>query len=398
MKNNKSDFPIFENNKGLVYLDSASTSQMPKVVIDRVTKFSEAENSNVGRGIYDLSVKAGEEFESVRRKVSDFIGGKNGEVIFTSGTTMSLNLLSYALQGIIGDGKDEIVISEMEHHSNIVCWQELCRRSGMKLKFIPVLDNFELDYVGAKRLICEKTAIVSLCHVSNVLGTVNNLEKVSSLTKKANAIFVVDAAQSVGHMDVDVEKVGCDFLVFSAHKIFGPMGVGVLWGKNEILKKMNPLLFGGGMISFVSKEESSWAKIPEKFEAGTQNVSGIIGLGSAIDYLNGFGTKTVEECLKRLFTYAFGRLKEINGIKIYSGKNGFGIISFNLDGIHSHDVASIVNDYGIAIRAGHHCAMPLMKRLGVDGTCRISFQIYNSEDDVDRLIEGLKKVLEVFRE
>ena len=393
----KGDFPIFENNPGLVYLDNAATSQKPRRVIEAMDEFQEKDNSNVGRGLYDLSFRAMEKFDGARRKIAHFIGAGENEIIFTKNTTESLNLLGYTIDSIIPEGRDEILISSMEHHSNIVPWQEFAKRNNLKLRFIGIKDDFSLDYEDFKSKVGPKTAIVSICHVSNVLGTINDVKEISRISKNNGALVIIDAAQSVGHMKIDVKDIDCDFLVFSSHKILGPTGIGVLFGRKELLERLRPFQFGGGMISEVDFEKSSWADIPEKFEAGTQNIMEAIGFAESINYLNGIGIENVEEHIRELTRYAFEKLEEIRGVKIYSSSDGIGIVSFNLEGIHSHDVASLVNDDSIAIRAGHHCAMPLMKTLGIEGTCRASFQIYNDFSDVDKLIDSLNKTLGVFK-
>jgi cysteine desulfurase/selenocysteine lyase len=393
----KGDFPIFENNPGLVYLDNAATSQKPKRVIEAMDEFQEKDNSNVGRGLYDLSFRAMEKFDGARKKIADFIGVGENEIIFTKNTTESLNLLGYTIDSIIPEGRDEILISSMEHHSNIVPWQEFAKRNNMRLRFIGIKDDFSLDYEDFKSKVGLKTAIVSICHVSNVLGTINDVKEISRISKDNGALVIIDAAQSVGHMQIDVKDIGCDFLVFSSHKILGPTGIGILFGRKELLGRLRPFQFGGGMIREVDFEKSSWADIPEKFEAGTQNIMEAIGFAESINYLNGIGIENVEGHVRELTRYAFEKLKEIKSVKIYSSSDGIGIVSFNLEGIHSHDVASLVNDDSIAIRAGHHCAMPLMKTLGIEGTCRASFHVYNDFSDVDKLIDSLKKSLEVFK-
>lgn len=395
----KKDFPIFEYHPDLIYLDSAATSQRPKQVIKALTNFYEKENANIHRGAYTLSEEATKKYNKARKKVAEFINAKQNEIVFTKNATESFNLLSNTLQEIIPKEKDEIVLTEMEHHSNLVPWQQFAKKNNFKLKFIPITENYELDYKEAEKIINEKTAIVSFTWVSNVFGTINNIEKIISIAKKNNSITIIDAAQAVQHLKTDVKKLDCDFLAFSSHKMLGPTGVGVLYGKEDLLNKIPPFQFGGGMISSVSYEESSFLKAPEKFEAGTQNYGEVIALGKAIEYIEDKGLENIGKYEKEIFEYALNELKKLEKIKIYNpGKeNSISLISFNLEGIHPHDVASILNEENIAIRAGHHCCMPLMKKLGISGTCRASFSIYNTKEDVDKLIEGLKKVQEIFK-
>lgn len=395
VKKIREDFPIFENDEGLVYLDSAATSQRPKVVIDAVSDFLRNENSNVSRGLYGLAESANERFENSRRVVGDFIGAKSSEIVFTRGATDSLNILARVLDQLVGKGRDEILLSEMEHHSNLVPWQELAKRKNMKLKFVKVRDDFTLDMNDLKSKITKNVAVVSIAHVSNVLGVVNPVREISEVVRSNGSVFVVDAAQSVPHLKVDVRDLGCDFLVFSSHKMLGPFGVGVLFGREELLEKLSPDSFGGGIVENVDFEDSSFKVSPFRFEAGTQNISGVIGLGAAVSYLCDLGMEKIEAREKGLFDYAFGRLKEIPGVEIYSlgGMNNSGILSFNIDGVHSHDVACLLDEDGVAIRAGNCCAQPLMRSLGLgSGVCRVSFYFYNSFEDVDRLVEGLKKI------
>ena len=391
----KKDFPIFQKNKNLVYLDSAATSQKPKQVIDSMNQFYNDFNANINRGLYDLSIQSTEGYESAREKVAQFIGASRDEIIFTSGTTDSLNKLSRALPKLFNK-KNEIVLTEMEHHSNLVPWQETAKESKMKLKFIP-LKNMELDYEIAEKIINEKTAIVSLTHLSNSLGTINNIEKIIELAKKHGAIVIIDAAQSIAHKKIDVKKLNADFLVFSGHKIFASTGIGIIYGKKQILEKLPAFQFGGDMIKEVSLEESSYELPPKKFEAGTPNISGAISLGNAVEYINKIGINKIEKYENELTTYTIKELKKIPKIIIYESENQGPIISFNLDNIHPHDIASILSYENIAIRAGHHCCMPLMKKLEVQGTCRISLSIYNNKEDIDKLIQGIKKVKEVFK-
>ena len=394
----KKDFPIFKNNPGLIYLDSAATSQRPKSVIQAVTDFYEKENANISRGLYTLAAKATEKYENARKVVAHFIGAEKNEVIFTKNTTESINLLSYTISSILPKGKNEILLTEMEHHSNIVPWQQLAKRENMKLRFVKIKQDFTLDINDLKNKLSDKTAIVAFTYVSNVLGMINNVKEIVKLAKQAGALTIIDAAQSVQSLPFNVKEIGCDFLAFSSHKMLGPMGIGVLYGKKELLEKMRPFNFGGGMIKKVTLEDAEWADAPQRFEAGTQNIAEAIGLAEAIRYIEKIGIENISNWEKELLKYTLSRLKEAPGIKIYNpgANNSVSIVSFNLKGIHPHDVAELLNNDGIAIRAGHHCAMPLMEALSVNGVCRASLYIYNTFEDVDALASALKKITEKF--
>ncbi len=393
----KKFFPIFEHNKNLIYLDNAATSQKPKQVINFVKDFYEKGYANIHRGVYRLSEKATELYLKSKEIIADFINAKPEEIIYTRNTTESINLLSYTLPSIIKKGKNEIVLTEMEHHSNLIPWQQLAKRNKMKLRFVKIKEDYTLDMKDAEKKITKKTAIVSLTHISNSLGTINPVKEIIKLGKNKGAITVIDAAQSAPHMRVDVKNLDCDFLAFSGHKTLGPTGIGVLYGRKELLEKLSPFNFGGEMIKRVTYENAIWADIPMKFEAGTPNITGAIGLGKAIEYIEKIGIENINNWEKRLTSYALDKLKDVEGIKVYNlGRKSSAIISFNLHGIHPHDVASLLDPYGITIRAGHHCNMPLMKILGVPGTCRISFSIYNTFEDVDKLVFALKKIKEKF--
>ncbi len=391
----RQDFPIFKNNKGLIYLDNAATSQKPRQVIKAVTDFYEKDNANTGRGLYTLSEKAIEDYDNARKTVAEFVNAFPNEIIFTKNTTESLNLLSYSLSSIIPNEKDEIVLTEMEHHSNLIPWQQLAKRNKMKLKIIRIKEDFTLDMEDAEQKITNKTAILSFTHVSNVTGTINNVKELINLGKEKGAITIIDAAQATSSIKIDVKHLECDFLAFSSHKIFGPTGIGVLYGKEEFLEKMPPFTFGGGMIKKVELGSAEWADIPEKFEAGTQNIAGAVGLGEAIRYLGKIGLENIAEWEMQLTNYALEKLKEVPQIKIYSpvaNKNA-GIISFGLGKIHPHDVSALLNEKGIAIRAGHCCAMPLMKKLGLpQGVSRISFSVFNTFEEIDKLVNVLKEI------
>ncbi len=394
--NYKDKFPILNNSKKLIYLDSASTSQKPKSVIKVMKDFYERENANIHRGVYKLSQKATEKYDKAREEIAKFINAETNEIIFTYGTTDGINKLSRVLP-LLFKNKDEIVLSQMEHHSNLVPWQEAARKNNMKLKFIPINKDYKLDYVHAEKIINKKTAIVSITHISNALGILNDIEKIISIAKKHGAIVIIDAAQSIPHIKLNVKKLNCDFLVFSGHKVYGPLGIGVLYGKKQLLDKITPFNFGGDMISKVSLEKTEFAEIPRKFEGGTQNISGVVGLAEAIKFIQKIGINKIERYEKKLVKYTLNKLREMKDINIYSNENNSSIISFNFNGVHSHDVASILDDYNICVRAGHHCCMPLMNKLGVAGTVRISLGIYNTKEDIDKLIQGLNKVSEIFR-
>jgi len=394
----KKDFPIFKNNRRLIYLDSAATSQKPEQVIDFVGDFYRKGYANIHRGVYKLSENATQLYLKSKKIIADFIGSDPEEIIYTRNTTESLNLLAYTISSLIKKGKNEIILTEMEHHSNLIPWQQLAKRNKMKLKFIRIKDDYTLDLKDAEKKITDKTAIVSLTHVSNSLGTINPVEEIIKIGKKKKAIIIIDAAQSIPHMKVDVKELGCDFLAFSGHKMLGPVGIGVLYGRKELLARIPPFNFGGEMIKRVTWKNASWADIPMKFEAGTPNIAGAIGLGMAIKYIQKIGIENIEEWEKTLLRCASSKLKEIEGIKIYNAglTKSSGIISFNLKKIHPHDVAQLLDEKGIAIRAGHHCNMPLMKKLGISGTCRASFYIYNTFEDIDALVSALKKIKERF--
>lgn len=386
----KKDFGAL--SEGLIYLDNASTTQKPQVVVDSIERFYRESNANVHRGVYKLAEKADKEYDAARQKVANFINCNFKEVIFTSGTTGSLNNLAYSIDSLIGDGRDEIVISVAEHHSNLVPWQELALRKGMKLKVIRFGKDLTLDMDHAREIIGERTALVAVAHVSSVLGVEFSVREICEVAREKGAISVVDAAQSVGKMKVDVKEIGCDFLVFSGHKMLGPMGIGVLYGRRELLDKMRPFQFGGGMIREVDFEKSSWGEVPLKFEAGTPNVAGAVGLGHAIDYLNEEGLEKIEEHIRELTESVLKGMKEVERVRVF-GSGQKGTVSFSVGALHPHDVATLMDGEGIAIRGGHHCSMPLMKELGVAGTCRVSFHIYNVQEDVSEFLRVLKEIV-----
>ena len=397
IQNIRSQFPILSqkiNGKDLVYLDNAATSQKPLLVLDRWMKYYTEINANVHRGIHTLSQLATEEMELSRRKIQKFINAKHDfEVIFTKGTTEGLNLISYSLTNLIKKD-DEIIISYLEHHSNIVPWQMLCERTGAKLKVIPMNENGVLQIDFLDENLSEKTKIVSVNQVSNALGVVNPIDEIiSKIRANSNALIVIDGAQSVPHMKIDVQKMDCDFFVFSGHKMYAPMGTGILYGKEEILRKIQPFHGGGEMIASCSFEKTTYADLPFKFEAGTPNVGGNIALGAAIDFMENIGHENIQNHENALLDYAQKKLLEIDGLRIYGEKaKRTGVVSFNLEGIGiASDVGMILDKLGIAVRTGHHCTQPIMDFFDVAGTVRASFAVYNTFEEVDILVEGVKK-------
>ncbi|MBI2133305.1 cysteine desulfurase [Candidatus Woesearchaeota archaeon] len=395
----REDFPILArkvNGHPLAYLDNASTSQKPKQVISAVSDFYENHNSNIHRGIHSLSEEATEMYEDSHVKVARFVNADNGEIIFTRNTTESINLLAYSLCLGLKAG-DEILLTEMEHHSNLVPWQQIALKGGLKVRFARVDDSGAIDMEHFSSLLGKRTRIVSVGHVSNVLGTINPVREISKASRDNGSVSIIDAAQSVPHMPVDVKSLGCDFLAFSSHKMLGPTGVGVLYGKRHILESLPPFLFGGDMIRQVDFGNSRFNDVPWKFEAGTPDIAGAVGLGAAVDYLGRIGMDAVLDHGRKLSDYARSRLLLTPGIELYgpSGKRG-SLLSFNLKGVHSHDVAEILDRDGIAVRAGHHCAMPLMRKLGITGAVRASFYLYNSKDEIDRLESSILRVRKVF--
>ena len=392
----KKDFPIF-NNSDLVYLDNAATTHKPQSVLDAVDKLYTEANANVHRALYSLGSESTERFENSRTKVADFINSNSAkEIIFTSGTTESINLLARSLGNTLNPG-DEILISEMEHHSNIVPWQLTAERTGTTLNYIPVTETGELDLSEPEHYFKPNTKIVSITHISNVLGTINPVKKLAEMAHEMGALFIVDGAQGVPHLQVNVQDLGCDFYAFSGHKMLGPTGIGALWGKTELLNEMDPFMGGGEMIETVTMESSTWNEIPYKFEAGTPNFAQAVGLGAAVDYLKIIGMSTIAEHEKTLTAYALNKINQIEGIRIHgSADERAGVISFNVDGIHPHDLAQFLNEDNIAIRVGHHCAQPLLSTLGETATARLSFYIYNDESDVDKFYNSLTNIRKYF--
>lgn len=401
MNQYKKDFPILHqevNGHPLVYLDSAATSQKPIQVIEAVEQYYRGYNSNVHRGVHTLGTRATDAYEGAREKVRGFINARSTkEVIFTRGTTTALNLVAHSYARThLGEG-DEIVISPAEHHSNLIPWQQAAKATGATLKYFELEPDGTIDLEKAKQTITERTKIVAIGHVSNVLGTVNPVKELAAMVHAVGGVIMVDGAQSVPHMKVDVQDLDCDFLAFSGHKMMAPTGIGVLYGKEALLERMEPVEFGGEMIDHVDLFDSTWKELPWKFEGGTPIIAGAIGLGAAIDYLQGIGMDTVEAHDRKLAAYAIEQLEKIDGLTVYGPKQDrMAVITFNLTNIHPHDVATVLDAEGIAVRAGHHCAQPLMRWLNVTATARASFYLYNSEEDIDLLVKGLQKTKEYF--
>ncbi len=396
------DFPVLDqqvNGHPLVYLDNAATSQKPLCVIEALDEYYRRYNANVHRGIHKLSEEATAAYEEARQKVARFLNAHSPkEIIFTRNTTEAINLVAYSWgRANIREG-DEIVLTEMEHHSNLVPWQLLAQEKGARLRFIPVTDEGLLDLDALDELLTERTKLVSVVHMSNVLGTINPVTEITRRAHEIGALVLLDGAQSVPHLQVDVQKLDCDFLAFSGHKMCGPTGIGVLYGKRELLEAMPPFLGGGDMIKEVHLEWSTWNSLPWKFEAGTPSIAQGIGLGHAVDYLSNIGMEAIHAHEREIVAYALGRLSEIDGLTIYGppAEQRGGVVAFNLQGVHPHDVAAILDSHGVAIRAGHHCAQPLMRRLGVVATARASFYLYNTCEEVDVLLHAIEKVKEVF--
>lgn len=374
------------------FLDSAASSLTPVSVIEAMNDYYQNFRSNVHRGMYKTAGEATERYEAVRGTVANFLNAAPEEIVFSKGTTESLNLLATSLGRTFGPG-DEVVLTEMEHHANLVPWQEAAKRHGFVLKFIPITSEYRLDMEAARALITSKTKAVSIVHASNVLGAVNPAKELAALAHAVGAVLILDAAQSIPHMKIDVRDLDCDFLAFSAHKAYGPTGVGVLYGKKALLEKMEPAQYGGDMIREVKYEGSTWNDAPMKFEAGTPNIAGVIGLGAAIQYLEAIGMDIAEAHDLELTAYALEKLSAIPGVKIVGPTVGerIGVISFEVSGAHPHDLATLFDREGVAVRGGHHCAMPLMGKLGLSGTCRASFGIYNGKEDVEALVVAIEK-------
>lgn len=400
----KKDFPIFFrkiNGKPLVYLDNASTSQKPRSVINALTNYYETFNSNTHRGIHTMSEEATTAYEDTREHVMKFINANlPKEIIFTRNTTEAINLVAYSWGEENIKSGNEIIVSAIEHHSNLVPWQELCRRKNATLKIIPIKKDLTLDLAAYEKLLSKKTKLVSISAMSNVLGYMPDLNKIIKSAHKVGAIVLVDGAQSVAHMKTDVKKLDCDFLAFSSHKMLGPTGVGVLYGKFEILSNMNPFMFGGDMVKSVEQHKAYWNDLPWKFEAGTPNIADVIAFDAALTYLDKIGLDNIHKYDQKLLKYAVGKFSkyEKDGVSLILPKSDTSsILSFSIKGIHPHDIAQIFNDEGVAIRSGYHCSQPLIEHLNLSSTARMSFYFYNTEADIDRAEIALKKTLKLFR-
>lgn len=397
----KAEFPILHqdiNGHPLVYLDNAATTQKPRAVIEAVKRYYEWDNANVHRGVHTLGSRATDAYEGAREKVARFLNAKTTrEIIFTRGTTTALNIVAsgYARQ-MLREG-DEIVITPMEHHSNLIPWQQAAKATGATLKYIPLQPDGTITLEDVERAVTERTKIVSITYVSNVLGSINPIAKIAEIAHRKGAIIVVDGAQSTPHLKVDVQALDVDFYAFSGHKMCAPTGIGALYGKAQLLERMEPVEFGGEMIDFVELHDSTWKELPWKFEGGTPIIAGAVGLAAAIDFLEQIGLHNIDQHEKKLTRYAMERLSNIDGLTIYGpGEERAGLVTFNLGDVHPHDVATVLDTEGIAVRAGHHCCQPLMRWLKVSATARASFYLYNTEQDVDRLAESLVKTKEFF--
>ena len=393
----QNDFSILkqDDDRPLIYLDSAATSQTPDCVIEAMEAYYRTYNSNIHRGIYRISEEATAKYEEARQRIARFINAqRSSQIVFTRNTTESINLVAYSWGSANLRENDEILVTVMEHHSNLLPWQLLSQRTGAKLRFIEITDDGVLQLAGLDEVLTERTKIVAMTHVSNVLGTINPVQELTAAAHAVGAKVLIDGAQSVPHFDVDVQALDCDFLAFSGHKMCGPTGIGVLYGKLDLLEEMPPFLGGGSMIRSVQRENSTYADVPAKFEAGTPAISEAIGLGAAVDYLDKTGLQAIFAHENELLEYAHQKLGDIEGLTIYGPKplQKTGAITFNLEGIHPHDIAGVLDTVGVAVRAGHHCAQPLMQKFGVIATVRASFYLYNKLDEVDSLCEGLLKV------
>ncbi len=396
----RKEFPVLTNNN-IAYLDSAATTQKPQEVIDTVSKYYESINSNPHRGAYSLSIEATKAYDEARQKVSDFINSESpNQIVFTKNATECLNLIAYSYGLDTLYENDEIVLSIMEHHSNLVPWQFVAKTKKAKLKYINLNYDYELNEKEIESKITSNTRIVGITYVSNVLGTINDVKTIINKAHEVGAVVVLDASQAISHMKVDVQDLNADFVVFSGHKMYAPMGVGVLYGKKELLEKMNPFLMGGDMIEYVYEQDTTYASIPTKFEAGTQNVGAVVGLKKAIEFIENIGYKNIQRIEKELTAYAMNQLKQLSFIEVYTTSNTdhhASVISFNIKGVHPHDVASILDANGVCVRSGNHCAQPLLRSVGIDSTCRASFAVYNTKEDIDRLIDALNKAYNTFK-
>ena len=395
----KKEFPIFKNGD-IHYLDTAATSQKPQIVLDKIIEYYENYNGNPGRGSYKLVMDSTRIFEDSRKTVQEFLNAKEKEeIIFTKSTTESINLLAYSYGLEFLNEGDEIVLGITNHHANIVPWQMVARRKKVKLKYIYLKENGQLDLDDLKYKMSKRTKLVAISAVANVTGVIHPIEEVTEIAHANGAYILIDAAQALLHFPIDVQKYNIDFLVFSGHKLFGPMGTGVLYGKRKLLEKIPPFIYGGDMIEYVSEQSSTFAPIPNKFEGGTQNVEGVYGLSEALKYINKLGYHTIDKIERELEMKAIFEMQNLGFVEMYHTENveRVGVIAFNVIDVHSHDVAFILDYFGVGVRSGHHCAQPLMQYLDIPSCCRVSFGPYNTSEDIDKLIEGLKKVKEVFK-
>ena len=397
----RKDFPILAqtvNGKPLVYLDNAATSQKPQCVIDSLSNYYQTINSNVHRGVHTLSQLATDDYETARSKIRSLINAESDqEIIYTRGTTESINLVAYSFGSQNVESGDEIIISGMEHHSNIVPWQLLCEQKGAVLKIIPITDEGELDINQYESMLSNKTKLVAVVHQSNALGTINSVKEITEMAHAFGAVVLIDGAQSAPHMKVDVQDIGCDFFAFSGHKLYGPTGIGVLYGRTDLLDSMIPYQSGGEMIKSVTFDKTIFNVLPHKFEAGTPDIAGAIGLGAAIDYVNDIGLEAINSYESELTAYGTDRVEQIAGLRIIGTSLHKGsVLSFTLGDIHPHDIGTILDSEGIAIRTGHHCAQPVMERYGIPATARASMSFYNTKEEIDILVAGIDKVLEIF--
>jgi cysteine desulfurase/selenocysteine lyase len=397
----REEFPALSQDvyeKKLIYFDNGATSQKPQCVIDAINKYYSKDNSNIHRGVHYLSQMATNQYEASRKTIQNYINAPLvEEVVFTKGTTDGINLLAHSLGEGLSEG-DEVLISEMEHHSNIVPWQMLCERKKCLLKIIPINEKGELDMLAAEQLINSKTKIISITHISNSLGTINPVKTLIQLAKKVGAYSIIDGAQSIQHMPIDVQDLGCDFFVFSGHKVFGPTGIGILYGKKEILDAIPPYQGGGDMIDKVTFEKTTYNELPFKFEAGTPNIAGAICLGTAFEYLNGLNLKAIQEYESKLLSHAESELLKIEDLRIIGTANKkASVVSFIIDGIHPFDIGTLLDKLGIAVRTGHHCTQPLMEKFKIPGTIRASFAFYNTIEEVDYFIEALKRCIKMLK-
>ncbi|WP_020007857.1 cysteine desulfurase [Salinicoccus albus] len=396
----RSDFPILNqkvNGKDLIYFDTSATSQTPSPVIEAMDEYYKEYNSNVHRGVHTLSTKATDSYEKTRMKVKNFINAQYfEEVVFTRGTTAAINLVARSFGDMIVEAGDEIVVTEMEHHANIVPWQQLAKRKGANLVFVPMEEDGTITRESIESVVGERTKIVAITHVSNVLGTINDIKEIAEIAHSNDAYISVDGAQAVPHMRVDVQDLDVDFYAFSGHKMLGPTGIGVLYGKSELLERMEPIEYGGDMIDFVDLRDATWTDVPVKFEAGTPMIAETVGLSAAIDYIEEIGPENILDFEQELVNYAYDRMNEVEGIEIYGPRSRAGLITFNMEDVHPHDLATVLDTEGIAVRAGHHCAQPLMKWLDVSSTARASFYVYNNKEEIDSFIESLKRTKEFF--